>query len=105
MIARRALIALLGTAPLPLAAEPVLSDVQLSDAQVLLFETPHLAALQPPLRLDYAFLREEAGRPPVEDVIRLVVQAGAEPGAARRGAGIPHRPTRHPLPTGAGFPR
>ena len=80
MIARRALIALLGTAPLPLAAEPVLSDVQLSDAQVLLFETPHLAALQPPLRLDYAFLREKAGRPPVEDVIRLVVQAGAEPG-------------------------
>jgi hypothetical protein len=52
----------------------------LSPAQVALFETPHLAALRPPLRLDYAFRREEAGRPAVEDSIRLEVRAGPAPG-------------------------
>jgi hypothetical protein len=74
MIERRRLIALAGTAPVLMAADA------LSDAQVLLFETPHLAALQPPLRLDYAFLREEAGRDPVRDSIRLEVRASAEAG-------------------------
>jgi hypothetical protein len=52
----------------------------LSDAQLLLFETPHLAALHPPLRLDYGFLREEERREPVRDTIRLEVRASAEEG-------------------------
>jgi hypothetical protein len=77
MIARRALPALLGLLPLPLAAE---ETPPLSEAQVLLFETPHLAALQPPLRLNYGFLREEAGHAPVEDAIRLSIRAGEAPG-------------------------
>jgi hypothetical protein len=77
MIARRALPALLGLLPLPLAAE---QPPPLSEAQLLLFETPHLIALQPPLRLDYAFLREEAGHPPVEDTIRLTIRAGEAAG-------------------------
>jgi hypothetical protein len=73
LIARRALPALIGLVPLPLAAE---GPPALSEAQVLLFETPHLAALRPPLRLDYVFLREETGRAPVEDTIRLAIRAG-----------------------------
>jgi hypothetical protein len=77
MIARRALAAMLGLMPLPLAAE---APPPLSEAQILLFETPHLAALQPPLRLDYDFLREAEGHAPVEDYIRLSVRAGEEPG-------------------------
>lgn len=47
----------------------------LSPAQVALFETPHLASLLPPLRLDYDFRREEAGAEPVADTIRLEVRA------------------------------
>jgi hypothetical protein len=77
MLARRGLIALLGLAPLPLAAQPM---PRLSEAQILLFETPHLTALRPPLRLDYAFLREATGEAPVQDAIRLEVRAGAEEG-------------------------
>ncbi|MFC7473763.1 hypothetical protein ACFQS7_05325 [Dankookia sp. GCM10030260] len=77
MIARRALPALLGLLPLPLAAE---EPPPLSDAQVLLFETPHLAALHPPLRLDYGFRREAAGHAPVEDAIRLSILASEVPG-------------------------
>lgn len=49
----------------------------LSPAQVALFETPHLASLRPPVRLDYAFRREGAGEEPVEDTIRLEVRASA----------------------------
>lgn len=77
MIARRGMIALLGLSPLPLAAEPV---PELSEAQRLLFETPHLFALRPPLRLDYVFLRDAAGEAPVQDTIRLDISAGAEEG-------------------------
>ncbi|WP_431270610.1 hypothetical protein [Dankookia sp. P2] len=77
MLGRRGLIAALGLAPLPLAAEPA---PRLSEAQLLLFETPHLAALRPPLRLDYAFLREAAGAAPLQDAIRLEIRAGAEEG-------------------------
>jgi hypothetical protein len=77
MIIRRGLIALIGTLPLPLAAEP---SPKLSDAQLLLFETPHLAALDPPLRLDYGFLREATGQAPVRDTIRLEIRAGQEAG-------------------------
>jgi hypothetical protein len=77
MIIRRGMLALLGLAPLPLAAEP---PPVLSKAQLLLFETPHLAALDPPLRLDYVFLREATGQPPVRDTIRLDIRAGQEVG-------------------------
>lgn len=77
MIQRRGLIALLGSAPLPLAADV---PPELSGAQRLLFETPHLAALDPPLRLDYAFLRNAAGEAPVHDAIRLEIRAGQEAG-------------------------
>jgi hypothetical protein len=77
MIIRRGLIALVGTLPLPLAAEP---PPALSEAQLLLFETPHLAALDPPLRLDYGFLREATGQEPVRDTIRLKIRAGEEEG-------------------------
>lgn len=77
MIRRRGLLGIAAAAPLLMAAEapPVLSE-----AQSLLFETPHLAALSPPLRLDYALLREEPARPPVCDTIRLKVRAGADAG-------------------------
>lgn len=77
MLVRRGLIALLGLAPLPLAAQPAPA---LSEAQMLLFETPHLAALGPAVRLDYAFLRQAAGQDPVRDAIRLEVRAGQEEG-------------------------
>jgi len=74
MTGRRALLALAAAMPLPLAAQ------ELTQAQILLFETPHLAALQPPLWLDYDFLREAEGAPPLGDTIRLAVTNGAEPG-------------------------
>ncbi len=74
MRGRRALLALTAAMPLPLAAQ------ELTQAQILLFETPHLAALQPPLRLDYDFRREADAAPPVQDSIRLAVTEGAEPG-------------------------
>ncbi len=45
-----------------------------SPAQIALFETPHLATLQVPTRIDYDFLREEEGRDPVADSIRLEVR-------------------------------
>ncbi|MDO9711434.1 hypothetical protein [Paracraurococcus lichenis] len=77
MSGRRALLGLL--AGLPVAARAQQTP-PLSEAQRLLFETPHLAALQLPLRLDYAFLREEAGHEPVRDSIRLRVTAGEEEG-------------------------
>jgi hypothetical protein len=47
----------------------------LSPAQIVLFETPHLAAAHPPVRLDYAFRREEAPKEPIVDTIRLEVRA------------------------------
>jgi len=47
----------------------------LSPAQIALFETPHLAAVHAPLSLDYAFRREEEGRPTVDDRITLEVRA------------------------------
>ena len=78
MIGRRRLAALAATAPLlTAAAEP---PPPLSPAQRLLFETPHLAGLHAPLRLDYDFLREEAGRAPVRDTIRLAVRQSQDAG-------------------------
>jgi len=47
----------------------------LSPAQLALFETPHLASLRPPVRLDYVFRRDEAGEEPVADTFRLKVRA------------------------------
>jgi len=76
MVRRRELFLGLAATPLLCAAD----SPPLSEAQLLLFETPHLAALHTPLRLDYAFRREEEGRDPVEDSIRLSVMPGAEPG-------------------------
>lgn len=55
----------------------------LSPAQVALFETPHLASLRPPLRLLYGFRREEAGKEPVADTVRLAVRASAASDGAR----------------------
>lgn len=52
----------------------------MSPAQIALFETAHLATLQPPLRLDYAFRRTAASQPDVIDSIRLRLTA-AEDGA------------------------
>jgi len=76
---RRNVTAMIAAAPLARIARAE-APVSLSPAEVLLFETPHLAALPPaPLRLDYAFRREEAGKEPVEDSIRLLIGApGAE---------------------------
>ncbi|MBC9178187.1 hypothetical protein [Pseudoroseomonas ludipueritiae] len=52
----------------------------LSPAQVALFETPHLASVRNPLWLDYAFRREETGRPTVTDRISLEVRHVGEDG-------------------------
>lgn len=63
--------------PMAHAADPPPS---LSPAQVALFETPHLASIRNPLWLDYAFRREEAGRPTVTDRISLEVRHVREDG-------------------------
>jgi hypothetical protein len=75
MLKRRGALAL---AALALSREVAAEDVVLSPAQIALFETPHLDNLEPPVRLDYVFRREETGRPVVEDSIRLQVRASAE---------------------------
>lgn len=77
MLQRRSLLAL--AAPLLGGAGDTQADVRatLSPAQIALFETPHLASLRPPLRLDYEFRRDEAGKKPVVDTIRLEVRASA----------------------------
>lgn len=64
-----ALMALMAAAPPPAPAQP------LSPAQIALFETPHLANIGAAVRIDYAFRREEAGRPTVEDRITMAVDA------------------------------
>jgi hypothetical protein len=77
MIQRRSVLAL--AAPLLGGASRDGADVRatLSPAQIALFETPHLASLRPPVRLDYDFRREEPGKEPVADTIRLEVRASA----------------------------
>ena len=82
MIQRRSVLAVAaaaGAAPLLGGAGDADKDARaaMSPAQLVLFETPHLAALRPPLRLDYDFRREEAGKDPVADTIRLAVRASA----------------------------
>jgi hypothetical protein len=81
MVRRRSALAL--AAPLlggAADADPGAARASLSPAQRALFETPHLALVQPPLRLDYDFRREEAGKEPVADTIRLAVRAAAAAG-------------------------
>ena len=65
-------------------AEADTARAALSPAQLALFETPHLAALRPPLRLDYDFRREEDGKAPVADTIRLLVRASNAGGEGKR---------------------
>lgn len=84
MVLRRGVLAL--AAPLLGAAGGAAGEsarASLSPAQVMLFETPHLASVEPPLRLDYEFRREEAGKEPVVDAIRLAVRASAGQGSGR----------------------
>lgn len=84
MIQRRSVLAL--AAPvLGGAAEAGVPDVRatLSPAQLVLFETPHLATLNPPVRLDYVFRRDEAGQEPMVDTIRLEVRASTEQAGKR----------------------
>ena len=82
MAQRRSLLAAAAAAPLLGGAGDADRDVRaaMSPAQVALFETPHLASLRPPLRLDYAFRREEDGKEPVADTIRLALRASAADG-------------------------
>ncbi len=77
MLKRRGALAL---AALALSQEVAAAEVVLSPAQIALFETPHLDNLEPPIRLDYVFRREETDRPAIEDSIRLEVRASAEAG-------------------------
>ncbi|MBD0275623.1 MAG: hypothetical protein ICV73_27305 [Acetobacteraceae bacterium] len=80
MMQRRSLLAAAAAAPLlGGAGDGTEGDVRaaMSPAQIALFETPHLASLRPPLRLDYAFRREEGGKEPVDDTIRLALRASA----------------------------
>lgn len=79
MMDRRSVLAAAATAPLLGGAGGADRDVRstMSPAQLALFETPHLAGLRPPLRLLYAFRREEPGKDPVVDAIRLALRASA----------------------------
>jgi hypothetical protein len=80
MMQRRSLLAAAAAAPLlGGAGEGAEGDARaaMSPAQIALFETPHLASLRPPLRLDYEFRREEEGKEPVADTIRLALRASA----------------------------
>jgi hypothetical protein len=52
----------------------------MSPAQIALFETPHLASIRKPLRLDYDFRREETGQPAVTDRISLEIRRVGEDG-------------------------
>ncbi len=82
MMQRRSVLAAAVVAPLLGGAGEPDRDARaaMSPAQLALFETPHLASLRPPLRLDYDFRREEAGKEPVADTIRLAVRASAAGG-------------------------
>ena len=85
MMQRRSLLAAAAAAPLiGGAGEGSEGDARaaMSPAQVALFETPHIASLRPPLRLDYDFRRDEEGKAPVADTIRLALRASAAGGGA-----------------------
>lgn len=79
MIQRRSVLAAAAGAPFLGGAGDAdgAARAAMSPAQLALFETPHLASLRPPLRLDYNFRREETGKEPVSDAIRLAVRASA----------------------------
>lgn len=85
MVQRRRMLAAVATAPLVGAAGDAAEGearAAMSPAQIALFETAHLASLRPPLRLDYAFRREEDGKEPVADTIRLSLRASSAAGGA-----------------------
>jgi len=71
---------LLGALLMPPVARGAETPPPLSPAQTALFETPHLASIRRPLRLDYAFRREETGRPAVTDQISLDIRHVGEDG-------------------------
>ncbi len=80
MLPRRAYFAGILTLPMLRAAAHAQQAPQgemrpLSPAQIALFETPHLAAIREPVKLDYDFRREEEGKPTVEDRITMDVRA------------------------------
>ncbi len=75
----------------------------LSPAQLALFETPHLATLQAPTRLEYDFLREEEGRDPVSDRIRLEVRPGEDAGRRDVSVEFLTGPRNLPYPLARGF--
>ena len=76
----RRMTMLLGISLAPAAAGAEEKPPPLSSAQVALFETPHLASILAPLKLEYAFRREEEGRPTVTDRITLDVRHVEENG-------------------------
>lgn len=76
----RRMAMLLGMSLAPAVAGAQEAPPPLSPAQVALFETPHLAGILAPLKLDYAFHREEEGRPAVTDRITLDIRHVAENG-------------------------
>jgi hypothetical protein len=80
MMQRRNALAVIAAASLFGAAKAVADEARaaMSPAQIALFETPHLAALRPPLRLDYEFRRIEAGGEAILDSIRLELRATAD---------------------------
>ena len=65
---------------LPLAAAAEDAPPPSSPAQRALFETPHLASIRAPQELDYAFRREEEGKPAVEDRITMDVRTAEADG-------------------------
>jgi hypothetical protein len=99
MLHRRLVLAAAGGLLLPTAlrAQPM------SPAQLALFETPHLATLQVPSRLEYDFLREEDGKEPVADRIRLDIRAGAQEGRRDVTPEFLTGERRLPYPPAAGF--
>lgn len=105
MMQRRSALAAAVAAPLLGGAEDAEKGARaaMSPAQLALFETPHLAALRPPLRLDYAFLREEAGKDPVSDTIRLSVRASAGGGCCDVSPEFLTGPRALPYPPASNF--
>lgn len=49
-----------------------------SEAEVLLFNAPHLAPLKPPTQLQYRYEETAAGQPPAHDVVRMQLWPDAQ---------------------------
>jgi hypothetical protein len=99
MLRRRKILASVGG----ILVAPRLHAQTMSPAQIALFETPHLASLRVPTRLEYDFLREEQGRDPVADIIRLDIRPGAEEGRRDVVPEFLTGPRRLPYPPASGF--